>query len=70
MSILIVWLVSSQIEDLLIVPPIAVLLAKSPEVEKYRLTIKYITCGSAPLSETVENQLMERFPGVSCLQSK
>lgn len=58
----------NKIENILIVPPIAVLLAKSPEVDKYRLTLKYINSGSAPLSATVEDQLMERFPGVTCQQ--
>jgi len=58
-----------KIESIMIVPPIAVLLVKSPEVVKFRLSLKYVVCGAAPLSEALENELKQRFAGVKFVQA-
>ena len=43
-------------------PSIAVLLAKSPLVDRYDLSsVRYISCGSAPLSSDVEEEMKRRI---------
>ena len=59
----------SQIPGLLVVPPIAVLLAKSPLVDKYQLTsLKELVVVAAPLGRDTEDQLIARFPGLQIRQ--
>jgi 4-coumarate--CoA ligase len=51
-----------KITDLNLVPPIAVALAKHPDVEKYDLsTVEFIGCGAAPLGRDVAEQLERRL---------
>lgn len=46
---------------LLLVPPIMILLAKSPNVNKYDLSyIKFIGCGAATLSKEIETLVCKR----------
>ena len=61
-----------QLPIIHVVPPIAVLLAKSPLTEKYDLTcIEGVMCAAAPLSATVEKELCAKIKGkdVKILQS-
>ncbi|KAI1625147.1 4-coumarate-coa ligase/4-coumaroyl-CoA synthase [Exophiala viscosa] len=52
-----------EIRELCLVPPIIILLAKSPLVEKYDLScIRRFFSGAAPLSDGVLKVLQERFP--------
>jgi len=47
------------------------LLAKSPEVDEYRLNhLKQIMCGAAPLGADIEEQLMARFPKSKVVQGQ
>ena len=57
-----------QIERIILIPPIATLLAKSPLVDDFKLNLKMLICGAAPLGAVVEDQLRERFPGLICRQ--
>jgi 4-coumarate--CoA ligase len=51
-----------RITDLTLVPPIAVALAKHPDVSKYDLTsIHTIGCGAAPLGRDVSEQVEKRL---------
>ncbi|CRL01456.1 CLUMA_CG014231, isoform A [Clunio marinus] len=53
-----------EVNFLVLVPPIMLLLAKSPLLDKYNLScVKNISCGAAPLSKEVEDQVLERFKG-------
>ena len=48
----------SQIEIVFLVPPVAVLLCKTPLVQKYDLSsLKIIVSGSAPLGKETEEEL-------------
>ncbi|GAA5930753.1 hypothetical protein JCM3775_003857 [Rhodotorula graminis] len=48
----------------LVVPPIALALAKHPIVDKFDLsTLRYILCGAAPLSAELEGALHKRLKG-------
>ena len=50
------------------VPPIAVLLAKSPVVDRHDLSsVRYISCGSAPLTAAVENDVRRRMKHGVCI---
>ena len=54
---------------MLLVPPIATLLAKSPIVDEYKLdSLRTISCGAAPLGPDVEDQLRKRFPRIQVRQ--
>ena len=56
----------SKISGLLVVPPIAVLLAKSPLVDKYQLTsMKELVVGAAPLGRDTEDQLIAKISGLT-----
>jgi len=45
-----------------VVPPIAVMLSKSELVDRYDLScVRYISCGSAPLSSDVEVAIKRRL---------
>ncbi|KAM9976816.1 hypothetical protein ACTFIR_010662 [Dictyostelium discoideum] len=47
-----------------IVPPIAIMLAKSPIVDKFDLSsLRTLSCGAAPLGSEVEDLIKERFKG-------
>lgn len=51
-----------KITYLNLVPPIMVMLAKRPEVEKYDLSsVVEITCGAAPLSRELQNEVAKKF---------
>ncbi|KAK5189209.1 hypothetical protein LTR92_010841 [Exophiala xenobiotica] len=51
-----------RITDLTLVPPIAVLLAKHPAVEKYDLSsVENVGCGAAPLGRDVSLQVEKRL---------
>jgi len=57
-----------QVEGVLIVPPIATFLAKSPMVEEYSLSLKVLVISAAPLGKEVEQQLRDRFAGIQIRQ--
>jgi hypothetical protein len=60
-----------QIESILIVPPLAVMMSKSPLCDKYNLTsLKDMINASAPLGAEVEELLIKRFPGLVVRQGK
>lgn len=51
-----------RVTDLTLVPPIAVALAKHPDVSKYDLTsITTMGCGAAPLGRDVSEQVEKRL---------
>lgn len=51
-----------KITYLLLVPPVAVLLIKSPVVSKYDLSsVKFLLCGAAPLGIDISTQLEKLF---------
>ena len=51
-----------RITDYTLVPPIAVLLAKHPAVEKYDLSsVEHVSCGAAPLGRDVSEQVERRL---------
>ncbi|XP_043274154.1 luciferin 4-monooxygenase [Venturia canescens] len=51
-----------KIEQLMLVPPLMVFLAKSPLVDRYDLSsIKQIWCGAAPLSENIRHAVSQRL---------
>jgi 4-coumarate--CoA ligase len=51
-----------RITDFTLVPPIAVLLAKHPAVEKYDLSsVENVGCGAAPLGRDVSLQVEKRL---------
>ena len=52
----------------LLVPPIATLLAKSPDVERYRVPLEDMVCAAAPLGSQLEDLLMQRFPRLKVRQ--
>lgn len=55
--------VKYQIEELLLVPPIVILMVRDPIVDTYDLRcVKRFSCGAAPLSEEVLQQLQAKFP--------
>jgi len=56
------------VDNVWLIPPVATLLAKSPLVDKYKLKLRSICCGAAPLAQDVELQLRRRFPGVKFRQ--
>jgi acyl-CoA synthetase (AMP-forming)/AMP-acid ligase II len=59
----------NQIEGVFVVPPVAVMMAKSPLSAKYRLSsLKDIVCAAAPLAADLEDQLLQKYPGVAVRQ--
>lgn len=51
-----------QISDLHLVPPIAVALAKHPDVDKYDFSsVNFLGCGAAPLSREIAGQVETRL---------
>ncbi len=51
-----------QVTTLIIVPPIALLLTKHPLVSNYDLSsLEVITCGAAPLSGEISQELQKRL---------
>lgn len=58
-----------KVNFLTVVPPIMVMLAKSPKVDQYDLSsVKEISSGAAPLSRDVEEQVIKRFNGKVCIR--
>lgn len=58
------YLQKYKVNFAILVPPIMVVLAKSPMFDKYNLTsIKDISCGAAALSKELEDQVRARFKG-------
>jgi 4-coumarate--CoA ligase len=53
-----------KIANMMAPPPIVILLAKNPFVEHFDLSsLRLITCGGAPLTEEIENEIQTRFRG-------
>ncbi|KAK2736179.1 hypothetical protein FQN57_000853 [Myotisia sp. PD_48] len=53
-----------RINELVLVPPIVIRLVNDPSVLNYDLScVKRISCGAAPLSDQITQQLQLRFPG-------
>lgn len=51
-----------KVSDMNLVPPIAVALAKHPDVEKYDLSnVSFLGCGAAPLSREIAEQVENRL---------
>lgn len=60
-----------KIKTLVVVPPIALLLAKSPKVDRYDLSsVICIVSGGAPLSQLVEKEVKTRYVEQKSNQSK
>jgi acyl-CoA synthetase (AMP-forming)/AMP-acid ligase II len=58
-----------KISRLHLVPPVLVMLAKRPETLKYRLdSVKHVLSGAAPLSQMLQNDVMEKFPSMVVAQ--
>lgn len=58
-----------QISELVLVPPLVIRLVNDPIVDKYDLScVKRISCGAAPLSEQVTQQLQQKFPNTGFKQ--
>ncbi|ETN43896.1 uncharacterized protein HMPREF1541_11027 [Cyphellophora europaea CBS 101466] len=56
------YIAKFKVTDLNLVPPMAVALAKHPDVEKYDLsTINFMGCGAAPLGRDVAEQVEKRL---------
>ncbi|XP_065167584.1 uncharacterized protein [Atheta coriaria] len=54
-----------KIKYLMTVPPLVVLLAKSPTVSDYDISsVKELICGAAPLSSELEQLVKERLPNI------
>lgn len=54
---------------LVVVPPIMVMLAKSPLFGKYDLSsVRDISSGAAPLSRDIEDQVRDRLKGNACIR--
>ncbi|KAF9890114.1 hypothetical protein FE257_006275 [Aspergillus nanangensis] len=53
-----------------LVPPVALMLAENPIVQKYSYsTLEYFSCSAAPLKPLVASKLQKRFPHVSLCQT-
>ncbi|XP_017780475.1 PREDICTED: luciferin 4-monooxygenase-like [Nicrophorus vespilloides] len=50
-----------QIRAIAVVPPLMVLLAKSPRVSQYKLNLEEIGCGAAPLSKSLAQEVIKRL---------
>ena len=58
-----------QVTVVVIVPPVAIFLAKHPSLEKYDLSsLKALASGGAPLKAEVINALKKRLPGTAMMQ--
>ncbi|XP_050515863.1 uncharacterized protein LOC114340025 [Diabrotica virgifera virgifera] len=58
-----------KISTLLVAPPLAVLLAKSPKVDKYDLrSVKEIISGAAPMSKETEGALRNRLQNLNSVR--
>ncbi|KAF8128314.1 phenylacetyl-CoA ligase [Mycena galopus ATCC 62051] len=58
-----------RMQHLVLVPPMAVALCKSPVVKKYDLSkIKFITCGAAPMTSELQGQLSQLCPQAKIAQ--
>lgn len=52
-----------KVTHLSVVPPVALMLAKHPEVDNFDLShLTEITCGAAPLGQELSKALMDRLP--------
>ncbi|KAF8208724.1 phenylacetyl-CoA ligase [Mycena galopus ATCC 62051] len=52
-----------RIQHLMLAPPVAIALCKSPVVKKYDLSqVKYIGCGAAPMTSELQDQLSQLYP--------
>lgn len=61
--------VKYQMPEMLLVPPILIRLVRDPIVDKYDLScVKRISCGAAPSSEEILQQLKKKFPGIGFKQ--
>ncbi|KAL3460061.1 hypothetical protein BJX64DRAFT_300962 [Aspergillus heterothallicus] len=53
-----------------LVPPVAVMLAENPVVDKYKYPdLEYFSCSAAPLKPAIASKLRKRFPAVSLCQT-
>ncbi|XP_074030009.1 luciferin 4-monooxygenase [Leptinotarsa decemlineata] len=58
-----------RIENLMVAPPLAVFMAKTPLLSKYDLSsVKSVLCGAAPLNKEIEDILKKRLNITSCTQ--
>ncbi|KAJ7855940.1 amp dependent CoA ligase [Mycena olivaceomarginata] len=52
-----------RMQHLVLAPPVAIALCKSPVVKKYDLSkLKYIACGAAPMTSELQDQLSQLCP--------
>ncbi|KAJ7855944.1 amp dependent CoA ligase [Mycena olivaceomarginata] len=52
-----------RMQHLMLAPPVAIALCKSPVVKKYDLSkLKYIACGAAPMTSELQDQLSQLCP--------
>ena len=59
----------SKIKKVIVVPPVAMMLAKLAEVERYELPLEDVHCSAAPYSAEMEELLMQRLPRTNVRQS-
>ena len=52
-----------KVTHLSVVPPVALMLAKHPDVDNFDLSyLTEVTCGAAPLGQELSKALMDRLP--------
>ena len=62
-------LITFQVTNAPIVPPIILFLAKHPMVDKFDLTsVEEVTSGAAPMGKGLEEALIERMPKLKCVR--
>ena len=58
-----VLLIFFKVTHLSVVPPVALMLAKHPDVDNFDLSyLTEVTCGAAPLGQELSKALMDRLP--------
>ncbi|KAI0304294.1 amp dependent CoA ligase [Multifurca ochricompacta] len=59
-----------QVTHLMVVPPIAILLAKHPATKNYDIShIRYLLCGAAPVSAELQEQVVKALPNAEIGQA-
>jgi len=63
-------IVRYRVTHLLVVPPMAVLLAKHPATKNYDIShVRFLACGAAPVSAELQEQVMKVLPNAEIGQA-
>ncbi|KAH9980137.1 amp dependent CoA ligase [Lactifluus volemus] len=63
-------IVRYRVTHLMVVPPMAVLLAKHPEMQNYDMSVvRFLVCGAAPLSAELQEQVTRALPNAEIGQA-